>query len=419
MKIWTRLGLFVVGFLILAVAGIFLAQKDLEHKSELALLPKRTALPEMRITLNDATLDEVKQNGKDVRYLGNWLQLGDLAFEDVEVKGRGNATWGQIKKPYQIKLSQKADLLDLGKRRKWILISSYWDDADLRTDTAFYLEKMVGEDFAYKGDYVELYVNDEYEGLYYLVRGIEVGKNAVNLRDPLGVLVELDNIYGKMEEKFFITNNGECLTVKDVVAKDNADLALASFGQAFNALEEAVRARDYATLTKVADVESFAEYYLISEFTANPDAYFTSQYFYKDGPEDKIHAGPAWDFDISLNNTGDRDIATAGNSLTKTIATEELEDKEAQYGYWSRLFARLIKMPEFETEVKRVFQERMSGRKDELIQHMFKQAARIYPEAMRDSEKWGKGDFVRGVKNLLDWVSQRFDYFEVEYGEKA
>lgn len=403
----------------LIVVGIFLVQKDLEHKGELALPPKRTALPEMRITLNDVTLDEIKQNNKDVKYLGNWLQLGDLTFEDVEVKGRGNATWGQTKKPYQIKLSQKTDLLGLGKRRKWILISSYWDGADLRTDTAFYLEKMVGENFAYSGEYVELYVDDEYEGLYYLVRGIEVGKNAVDLRDPLGVLVELDNAYGQGEEIYFVTNNGEYLTVKDAVAEDNAVLALADFGRDFNALEDAVRAQDYAKVEEIIDIESFAEYYLISEFTANPDAYFTSQYFYKDGPEDKIHAGPAWDFDIALNNLGKWDIATASNSLTKSIEIEEIEDREEQYGCWSRLFARLIRMPEFEAEVKRVFQERMSGRKSELLRHIFEQAARIYPEAMRDSEKWEKGDFVRGVKNLLDWVGQRFNYFETEYGEKA
>lgn len=415
MRNWRRFGFFVVGFLTILLGG-FLVQKVLVPKGEIS--QKEPAVPEIRITLNDISLDEIKENGKDAKYLGNELAVGDLSFENVEIKGRGNATWSQVKRPYQIKLSQKADLLGLGERHKWILIASYWDSTNLRTDTAFYLANMVGEKFAHRGDFVELSVDGEYEGLYYLTRGIEIGKNAVDLRDPLGVLTELDNIYCKGEEIYFTTNNGECFTVKDAVTKDGLELAMADFMGSFNELEAAVRAKDYTRITEIADIESFAQYYLISEFVANPDAYFTSQYFYKDGPEDRIHAGPAWDFDIAFNNVLVRETFSANSDMTKGIAVEEFDNPELQYMQWSRLFARLIKIPEFEAEVKRVFRERMSGKKEELLAYIFRQAARIYPAAVRESEKWEKENYICSIKEFLEWVDVRYDYFEMEYGAK-
>lgn len=416
MKNWIGFGFFVTAFLILIVVGAFLSQKDLVLKDEAVV--KKIPVSEMRITLDGVNLDEIKENSKEIKYSGNRLDIGDLSFDDVEIKGRGNATWLQDKKPYQLKLSQKADLLGLGKQRKWILVSSYWDDTNLRTDTAFYLERMVGEEFAYSGEFVELYVDDGYEGLYYLTRGISIDKNAVGLKDPLGVLVELDNIYGGREDDYFFTSNGECLTIKDVVTEDNKEVAMIDFIKSFNALEKAIKKQDFEKIREIIDVQSFAQYYLISEFSANSDAYFTSQFFYKDGSEDKIHAGPAWDFDIAFNNTNVRNQFSPDDDMTKNISTEYFNDPTEQYMQWSRLFARLIKMPEFETEVERVFQERMMGRKAQFLEHIIGRAAKIYSAALRDSEKWGKGDYLRDVKRLLEWVNIRYEHFEAVYGAK-
>lgn len=412
MRNWKWLGLSGMSFLVLVIVGVFLVQKLVQNDE---IPEKEVAVPEMRIALNGVDLNEVKENDKEIKYRGNWLEIGGLNFEDVEVKGRGNATWGQNKKPYQLKLSQKADLLGLGERRKWVLLANFVDNTNLRTDTAFYLERMLGEKFAYGGEFVELYINNDYEGLYYLTRGIEIGKNAVDLKDPLGVLVELDNAYAKNEPKYYVTGNGEHLTIKDVRTKDYEDEAMEDFLIDFNALELAIAQRDFEGAGQLIDVGSFARYYLLEELIVNPDAYFTSQYFYKDGLEGKIHAGPAWDFDIALN---------AGNdigpdfSYTETVGQSGDLMADEQYGNRSRLFAKLIELPEFRVEVEKVFNERMSGRKQELLDFISMRAREIGEAALRDGEKWGKGDYAQSVDNLLKWVSDRYDYFEMKYGTK-
>lgn len=407
---------FAVGILILV--GIILVRNSVSRRP---VPTSSNELSRMEISLNDVTLEEIYENGKETKYLGNNVTVTDgdkeEAYEDVEIKGRGNATWAQIKKPLQIKFKQKVDLLGLGPRKKWILLANYADWTNLRTDTAFYIEKMVGEKYAYQGDFVELSVDGEYQGLYYLTRGIEVGKNAVDLRDPYGVLVELDNVYGQAEKLYYTTNNGEYLTVKDIVNDDNGAIAMEDFVASFNALEEVVKNRDYNAINELIDVKSFAEYYLIEELMLNTDAYYTSQYFYKDGLNDKIHAGPAWDFDISLNNYRRGQDNDPAMPFTPMIEMEYLPPGE-QYLQWSRLFARLIDISEFRAEVDRVFNARLSGRKDELLKHIFVQAARIYDAAMRDGEKWEKDNYVMDVKMMLRWLSARFDYMEQEYGTK-
>lgn len=408
---------FAVGILILV--GIILVRNSVSRRSFPA---SSNEFPRIGISLNGVTLEEIYENGKNIKYLGNNVIFADgdkeEVYEDVEIKGRGNATWAQIKKPLQIKFRQKVDLLGLGPRKKWILLANYMDWTNLRTDTAFYIEKMVGEKYAYQGGFVELFVNDDYQGLYYLTRGIEVGKNAVDLRDPYGVLVELDNVYGQAEELYYVTGNGEHLTVKDAVNEDNIATAMEDFVANFNALEEAIKNHDYDAIRELIDVKSFAEYYLVEELTLNMDAYFTSQYFYKDGLNDKIHAGPAWDFDMSFNNYRRGQDNDPVVPFTPVIETEYLPS-DKQYLQWSRLFARLIDIPEFRAEVDRVFNDRLAGRKDELLWHVFTQAARIYNVAMRDSEKWEKDDYVTDVEKMLQWLSARYDYMEQEYGIKA
>ena len=42
----------------------------------------------------------------------------------TEIRGRGNSTWGQPKKPYRLKLDKKTDLLGMGKSKHWVLAST-------------------------------------------------------------------------------------------------------------------------------------------------------------------------------------------------------------------------------------------------------------------------------------------------------
>ncbi|MBR3248887.1 CotH kinase family protein [Candidatus Saccharibacteria bacterium] len=425
-----RKWLFVVGAVILvAVIGVGIGIGTLSQgKAEGH--PDR-GLPIVELGLNGVSLIDMKEGDKDTKYAGNTVALLSMGkeqkWEEVEVKGRGNATWGQEKKPWQLKFAERVNFLDMGRNRKWVLLANYLDSAYIRNVSAMEVMQMLGMRFSPEGEFVELYVDGEYEGLYLATRKTEVGRGSVDLRDPAGVLVELDNIYGH-NEVFYTTQAGSALVLVDEVDETMAEQAMRGFLNDFNRLEIAAEAGDWAAIAELVDTRSFAEYFLLSEMVVDVDAYFTSQYFYKDGEADKIHAGPGWDFDMTFGNENwaaafgpTVDQARHEEILDWPRYNEETDEWEEwqQYGNVSKVFFQLMEIPEFQAEVKTVWQEKMAGRKAELLIRMRKMVDKIWPAMAADAEKWGRGDFEAEIRELLDWVRVRYDFMEEKYGAGA
>lgn len=389
-------------------------------------------VPRINIDLNGVSLEEIKSGSKEMKYEGNDLQVYDggeiLEYGGVEVKGRGNVTWAQEKKPFQIKFENKVDMFGMGEARKWYLLNNKLDNAHIRNAIAFDLERILEIDYPFRGSFTELYINGEYEGLFFLTNAIEVSKNSVNLKDSMGILMELDNIYG-LREDYYATSNGDILVVKDVVDEDKREKATNDFMVAYNRLEDAVSKRDYSEIEKLIDVNSWADYYLISEFSVNPDAYWTSFYFYKDGVNDKIHAGPGWDFDLAFCNKNwgnwigvvfysaeETMIRKRELPLREEYERESSDDVTSGSGFLSEIMFKLTEIPEFSDVIKAEFQRKMSGRKVEYVTRVRKQAEEIAKVAEIDNEKWDKGDYYKEVNEMIEWIMKRYDFFEREYG---
>ena len=435
---WDRPVVLLWGVLVLIV-GVGLVAKvviDAQFRDEtLARFPDNGA-PRMNITLNDVTLEEVNSGSKEIKHEGNRLALyesGDIReFDNVEIKGRGNGTWVQEKKPYQIKFSEKVDLFGLGKARKWVLLANAMDATNLRTKAAFYLEDLLGMKYKFEGRFVELYIDEEYEGLYYLTHAVEIGKSVVDLRDPMGVLMELDNLY-YWEEDYRESGNGDHLVLKDAVSDANKEIARREFMLDYDEFEKVVAEKEYEKVKELVDVESFAQYYLLSEFSVNPDAYWTSFYMYKDGVEDKIHAGPGWDFDLAFANgwwgnwmgeefySPERTMIRKGELLTQEEYEEMNLGGEIDWYAWSRGLSRIMfdmmEMPEFRGEVRRQYEMKMSNKVDELGGKILEWTEEIEGLTWRDAEKWQKGDYREDAKKMAEWIKKRSEFFEKEYGE--
>ena len=221
-----------------------------------------------------------------------------------------------------------------------------------------------------------------------------------------------------------------CLVVNDVVMKDNLDPAMQSFMQSFTQLEMATKEKDYGKILDSIDVDSFARYFLLSEFTVNPDAYNSSWYMYKDGLDDKIHAGPGWDFDFAFGNRNwiwsddesfyspDLDMVREADALGgKFIFNGKTVEKEPNWTI-SRVIFGLMKIPEFRQKVREVFNDALAGRKMELLNYIGRKADEIYPAILRDNGRWEEVNYWSEVNSLLDWVDKRYEHFEKTYGNE-
>ena len=82
----------------------------------------KNIFPTIKISLNDTDIEEIYSGTKQTKYVGNDLILSldgkDTTFNEVTIKGRGNSTWGTLKKPFQIEFAKKVGLFGMGKAKK-------------------------------------------------------------------------------------------------------------------------------------------------------------------------------------------------------------------------------------------------------------------------------------------------------------
>ena len=111
-----------------------------------------------------------------------------FAFEGVgvNIRARGNSTFGAPKKPFRLKFDAKQEMLGLngGKAYKsWVLMADYYDGSMLRTFGTFKFAKALMESKYYSSDctHVEVYLNGEYRGVYLLCEQTQMNRGRVDI----------------------------------------------------------------------------------------------------------------------------------------------------------------------------------------------------------------------------------------------
>ncbi len=100
----------------------------------------------------------------------------------LEIRGRGNSTWDLMpKKPYRLKLTDKQPLLGMPSSRDWVLLANYSDKTLLRNSIAMQLGASLGMPWTPRSAFVEVWVNNRYDGVYQLTENIKVAKDRVNI----------------------------------------------------------------------------------------------------------------------------------------------------------------------------------------------------------------------------------------------
>ena len=97
------------------------------------------------------------------------------------IKGRGNTTWGMPKKPYRIKLDEKAHVFSRWGNKDWILLANYSDKTLLRNIMAMEISRICGMSWTPMMLSVEVYLNGQYQGVYAFSDHKEVAGHRVNI----------------------------------------------------------------------------------------------------------------------------------------------------------------------------------------------------------------------------------------------
>lgn len=276
--------------------------------------------------------------------------LGSVAYAGKlsHIKGRGNGSWISFKKPFNIKLAEKTDLLGMGVSRKWCLINQEGDLSCVRNKLAYDLAKDAGLPYSPDSTFVDLWIDGDYFGLYLLTDRIDISQasvditslekatEAVNLEaldtypmaadtvvknyadlpmtlryhqipnDPRnitgGYLLELDKFYYEDKASLFNTENVWFYTLKSPEYISEAQMRyIHGF---ITDMEDAICGYGKKHYSEYLDVPSWASMCVIQELLVNGDFMGSSQYFYKDVDRldglSLLYAAPVWDMDRTL-----------------------------------------------------------------------------------------------------------------------
>lgn len=265
-------------------------------------------VPSLFLDVASGSMDYLHQDKahRESGTLRLFTSQGALAYSGRldSVSGRGNSTWGMSKKPYSLTLSQAADLLGMGAAQNWVLLADSMDASHLRNYLAFSYAEAVGLAYTPQCQWVDLYLNGEYAGLYLLSERNEIHPERVDLSAGQRFLVSKDYEW-RLEAQgrsYVMTQGNVALRIYDGSMPPDAILTI------FQQLEDAILSPDGTdpatgqSWQDLLDLDSWAGKYLVEELLGNVDGGVLSQYFYYDG-EGKVFAGPVWDFDLAMANT--------------------------------------------------------------------------------------------------------------------
>ncbi|MBO5876797.1 MAG: CotH kinase family protein, partial [Bacteroidales bacterium] len=258
------------------------------------------------VVVNIAGGEEVIEKTKDL--ISNVYIISEngtnlLATSGTEIRGRGNASWNFEKKPYRLKFDKKQSPLGApASAKKWTLISNHGDKTLMRNILAFEVSRRVGQPYTPFCHPVDLIINGEYRGCYQFCDQVEADDDRVPVED--GYLIEID-AYAWDEEVMFASASGIPVTIKHPDEEDITDQQRKFIDDFFNKFESAALASNFTDpnngYRKYLDLDSFLRNFIVGEFCANTDA-FWSVYMYKDDADGKLHTGPTWDNDLSFDN---------------------------------------------------------------------------------------------------------------------
>jgi hypothetical protein len=200
----------------------------------------------------------------------------------------------------------------------WVLRAGYYDRTLMRDALAFWLFAEVFGRYAARFRFVELYIDNQYWGVYLACEKIKRGQSRVNIPK-----VALDAAAGDITGGYFVhleaSDNGASFAtatgrVWDYGYPRGEEITTAQSAYLtdfFGRFEQAMAASDFADpvvgYIKWIDQPAWVDFALFEELLRNTDGYTKSSYYQKlpDVQGGKLITSPVWDNDLAfgiLNN---------------------------------------------------------------------------------------------------------------------
>lgn len=360
--------------------------------------------------------DIVSKEKEDYLHADWWIDnMGITGYESIgsaqaplgmQIKGRGNFTWTNCdKKSYRLKLDEKHSLLGMTSNRHWVLKANAFNwKGKIEDALPFEIGRRMNMSWIPSIHPIEVVLNGQYIGLYFLYEKIRVGTNRVNIieqkdkeTDPQkitgGWLLEIDN-YKEPDNITFTEGNGKPFWVTpqspEVMSAEQREYIT----QFLLAANDAIYCADKGNTQweQYIDIDSLAVYYIVQEAVDNLEAFSGSCFMYKQrGNSTKLIFGPLWDCDhvfyrLSHNQNFDKFI---------------YEDIPANW--YSRWINEIAKFPHF--------QERVRYHWKRFYEQVYPTMDAYMDDFVAKVEQAGNADFVRWPQYCGNNTTYRLNHY--------
>jgi hypothetical protein len=293
-------------------------------------------LPIFIIDTHNQTIQDANRIVADFKIIDNGQGLLNHYFDpevfssQISIEIRGNSSQMFPKKSYSFE-TQKPDstnlnvsLLGLPEENDWILYGPYSDKTLIRNILTYQLSNEMGN-YASRTALCEVFINQDYKGIYILGEKIKRDKNRVDIDELDETCISGDSLSGGYiiavnwrggSDYDWISPvhnyNGNYLDLryqfeypdKDAITAEQSyyiKYFMTQFEQKMISSEYNSQSTGY---NRVIDAASFIDFFLIQEITNNVDGYRLSTYLFKvrDSKGGKLYAGPVWDFNLGYGN---------------------------------------------------------------------------------------------------------------------
>ena len=246
---------------------------------------------------------------------------------EATIHVHGNSSRYFDKLNYKIKLldsegnSNNQSVMGMAAHSEWVLHGPYLDKTLMRN---YMWYNIGGEIMSYAPNvrFCEVFINGEYEGVYVMTETITAGENGARLQLSVdkkdntysGYLLRMDrtseydiNNFTKYAYRLNMTSG---INIEYPGKKNLTPELATSITKDFSSFEKAIYSYDFDNdaygYKKLIDVDSFVDYFIINEVTANYDAGGYSTYIYK-GKDGKFRMC-IWDFNNACDNYQEQSI---------------------------------------------------------------------------------------------------------------
>lgn len=354
-------------------------------------------------------------------------------YVGIETRGQSSQYFFP-KKSYGIELRDELgegindSLLGMPEEEDWILYAPYSDKTMLRNAITYHLGSEMGT-WQPRFKFCEVYINEDYQGVYLLIEKIKRDKNRVDISklkpdeisdDNLtgGYIVKVDKIQDLDWTEYFYTRPTNLYhdarnyaftyvypDFDDIVSeqKDYLKNYLTTFENTLNGYSFKDVENGYA---KYIDVNSFIDFQIMNELSNNVDGYRYSTYFYKnkDSKGGKLVAGPLWDFNLGYGNV---------DYSAMNLATDQWLYPNYGAGDWLPMhwWARLMEDPAYQEALFQRWTELRSGpfSKDNIMNYIDEMTTHLGESIDRNFEKW---------PIIGEYIWPNFDYDNTSYDDE-